>query len=132
MKLENNLNSETLWEIYETTFVPEQIVTTGSNYMIGNGYLGYRGTFADSTAADYVACVVSDTYDNADGVWKELVTAPNGLYTSVDVDGQPVRWGHDLTDGYRRELNVRFGEWSATGRDPRTGVTVTERRICKL
>ncbi|MDA3950027.1 MAG: glycoside hydrolase family 65 protein, partial [Spirochaeta sp.] len=129
MQLENNLNSETLWEIYETTFVPEQVVTTGSNYMIGNGYLGYRGTFSDSTASDYVACVVSDTYDNADGVWKELVTAPNGLFTTFDVDGQSIRWGQDLSDGYRRELNVRYGEWTASGRAPGTGVTVRERRI---
>lgn len=112
MKLQNNVHIATGWEIFEKEYVPDQQVTTGSNYMIGNGYLGYRGTFADDEAADYVACVVSDTYDNADGTWKELVTAPNGLYTAIEIDGSPIRTEDASWTSYRRELNYRYGEWS--------------------
>ena len=45
MYLKNILKTETGWEIVVTSFDPDQLVTTGSNFMIGNGYLGYRGTF---------------------------------------------------------------------------------------
>ena len=66
MELQNNVYTETGWEIYETEFEAEHFVTTGSNYMIGNGYLGYRGTFAEWEADRYVACVVTDTWDTAE------------------------------------------------------------------
>ncbi|MFP4210563.1 MAG: glycosyl hydrolase family 65 protein [Alkalispirochaeta sp.] len=132
MKLGNNLNTDTTWDVYETEYVPDQGITMGSNFMVGNGYLGYRGTFADDTATDYVGCVVTDTYDNADGVWKELVTAPNGLYTTITVDGTRLRWGGgdgNRRDHYRRALDFRYGEWSAEREWGREGVRVVEERF---
>ena len=129
MKLENNLQTETTWEILEEEFIPAQVVTTGSNYMIGNGYLGYRGTFADDRREHYVACVLSDTYDNADGTWKELVTAPNGLFTELSVDGRPLPWRDAGWDRYRRELHVGRAEWSAAAHWKAEGLQVTERRF---
>ncbi len=129
MKLENNLNSATTWDIYEERFVADQAITTGSNYMIGNGYLGYRGTFADDRAAEYVACVVTDTYDNADGVWKELVTAPNGLYTELAVDGRSVLWRDAGWGEYRRSLDFRYGRWSARADWDTEGLEVEETRF---
>lgn len=127
VKLQNNLQSATGWEIFEDTYVSEQQVTTGSNYIIGNGYLGYRGTFSDDEAGDYVGCVVSDTYDNADGTWKELVTAPNGLYNALEIDGRPIRWNSEPWGAYRRQLNFRYGEWSAEASFG--GVSVREERF---
>jgi kojibiose phosphorylase len=126
------LSTDTTWDVYETEYVPEQGITAGSNYMVGNGYLGYRGTFADDIADDYVGCVVTDTYDNADGVWKELVTAPNGLYTAISVDGARLRWGGaDAVprDTYRRGLNFRYGEWTAEREWGREGIRVVEERF---
>jgi trehalose/maltose hydrolase-like predicted phosphorylase len=67
---------------------PQRIITTGSNFGCGNGYLGYRGTFPEWTAREYVGCVVSDTYDMADGRWKELCTVPNGLWLRWSLDGE--------------------------------------------
>jgi len=132
VNLGENLNTDTTWDVYETEYVPDQAITTGSNFMIGNGYLGYRGTFADDTADDYVGCVVSDTYDNADGVWKELVTAPNGLYTTISADGTRLRWGGrdgGPRDAYRRGLNFRYGEWIAEREWGREGIRVVEERF---
>jgi trehalose/maltose hydrolase-like predicted phosphorylase len=130
MKLDNNVNATADgWAIFEEEFVPDQLVTTGSNYMIGNGYLGYRGTFADDRRDQYVGCVLSDTYDNADGRWKELVTVPNGLYTELTVDGAPLRWRDGGWDRYRRELSVRHGEWKAEAEWRKRGISVVERRF---
>lgn len=129
MKLENNVNSDTQWDIYEREFIPEQIVTTGSNYMIGNGYYGYRGTFADDGKNEYVGCILSDTYDNADGVWKELVTVPNGLFTLVRAGGKDIRWNDGAGRDYRRSLHFRYGEWRAQATWPEEGITLREERF---
>lgn len=131
IRLENNLAGDTTWDIYEERFVPDQSVTTGSNYMIGNGYLGYRGTFSHNGADRYAACVLSDTYDNADGTWKELVTVPNGLYTKIVADGVLLDPGAAPAN-YRRTLDFRNSTWRVTGAWPETAVSLEEERFAGL
>ncbi len=88
MQLQDNLSTDSGWNIREHRFDPGQLVTNGSKFMTGNGYLGYRGTFPEWTKSEYVGCVVTDTYDNADGTWTELCTVPNGLFARAElVDG---------------------------------------------
>lgn len=113
MELRENLYTESTWDIYETSFDLEQIVATGSNFMTGNGYLGYRGTFGYSRKDDYVACIVTDTYDMADGKWKELVNAPNPLYLSVEVEGRALRLDRGELVEYNRGLEFRQGRYTA-------------------
>jgi len=90
MKINENLSTKSGWEIIENSFAPEHLVASGSNFLTGNGYLGYRGTFPEWRKDRYVGCFVSDTYDNADGTWTELCNAPNALYTLLKVDGEEV------------------------------------------
>ncbi|MFP4612410.1 MAG: glycosyl hydrolase family 65 protein [Spirochaetaceae bacterium] len=112
MQLRENLVSDTGWEIREEQFNEELLVNNGSIFMTGNGYLGYRGTFPEWRAEQYVGCFVTDTYDNADGKWEELASSPNGLYVSFLADGQEVsalqESGGTVRD-YTRELNIRYG-----------------------
>ena len=129
MTLKDNLHSDSYWDVYETYFEGDQLVTTGSNFMVGNGYLGYRGTFCDDTAEEFVACVVTDTYDNADGVWTELSTVPNGLYSKLLVDGRELRLSEEKWDDYRRGLDVQTGLWEFRGRSESRGIEVRERRF---
>ncbi len=113
MKLQNNLYTEPGWEIAERSFDAEQLVTTGSNFMIGNGYLGYRGTFAEWEADRYVACIVTDTFDTAaDSKWRELCNAPNGLYTRLMVGGELLSHFTGETRDYARQLDLRHGCFS--------------------
>ena len=42
--LQNNLRTDNGWQIIEKEFDTEAIVTTGSNFMIGNGYYDFRET----------------------------------------------------------------------------------------
>jgi 1,2-alpha-glucosylglycerol phosphorylase len=128
MTLKDNLYSDSTWDVYETRFEADQLITTGSNFMVGNGYLGYRGTFCDDTAEEFVACVVTDTYDNADGVWTELVTVPNGLYTELAVDGERIRVRDVEWDSYHRGINVRSGLWEFRASSSKEGYEVSERR----
>ncbi len=82
--------SEDGWTLVETGWEPERALAVGSNAMVGNGYLGYRGTSPEQGADDYVALVVTDTYDIADGRWRELCTVPNPLRVAATVDGVQV------------------------------------------
>eukprot|EP00828_Plagiopyla_frontata_P015380 TRINITY_DN19975_c0_g1_i1.p2 TRINITY_DN19975_c0_g1~~TRINITY_DN19975_c0_g1_i1.p2 ORF type:complete len:101 (+),score=10.02 TRINITY_DN19975_c0_g1_i1:135-437(+) len=86
----DNLITETGWEIIETTFDEKSVINSGSNFMTGNGYLGYRGTAAEDDKEKYVGCFVTDTWDKADGKWEELCNVPNGLYTVIYCNGEKV------------------------------------------
>jgi kojibiose phosphorylase len=100
------------WRLVETGWDPVRSVAVGSNFMVGNGYLGYRGTTAEQGPEDFVALVVSDTYDCADGHWRELTTAPNPLYVSASVAGRPLV----VSDATRVEttLDLSGGEFGST------------------
>lgn len=96
------------WSYTRRGYDPARVVTVGTNWMTGNGLLGYRGTFAEWGREGFVACVVADTYDTADGKWRELVNAPNGLYAAWTLDDAPV--GVDVAVGPRSDeaLEQRF------------------------
>jgi kojibiose phosphorylase len=106
-QISDHLYSETLWNIVKDEYNKEQAITDGSNFMVGNGYLGYRGTFAEERKDGYVGCFVTDTWDKADGKWEELCNVPNALYLSVHHNGTEVDFTRALQ--YRRELDVRHG-----------------------
>jgi kojibiose phosphorylase len=109
MELENNLRTETGWELITNKFDPEQTIITGSNFLVGNGYLGYRGTLAEWDKENYVGCIVTDTYDQADGKWRELCNAPNGLYTKLLVEGQELSAFEGEIVDHQRKLNFKNG-----------------------
>lgn len=114
-ELKNNIYTETGWEIVEQEFDPEQLVTTGSNFMIGNGYLGYRGTFSEWEADNYVACIVTDTWDTAeDSEWRELCNVPNALFTQLTLEGEPLSAFTGEMSDYRRSLDLRHGLYRRT------------------
>lgn len=121
------------WEVIDTRPLPERGIGVGSCFLVGNGYLGYRGTRPDQLAVDFVGCVVSDTYDMADGVWRELCTVPNGLFVAVELDGEPLRF--DETRPAEIELTLETGEvtnrWSATTDGGRRAL-VSMRRFASL
>ncbi len=103
MKINENLSTETGWEIIEHQFKAEHLVAAGSNFLTGNGYLGYRGTFPEWRKDRYVGCFISDTYDNADGNWTELCNAPNALYTMPRVARNILTYRYKTLDGARRK-----------------------------
>jgi len=108
--LKNNLHTIDGWQIIENRFDPDLIVTTGSNFMIGNGYLGYRGTFAEWEHEHFVACTVTDTWDTAPGSeWRELCTVPNGLFAHLRVEGEQLSAFSGVSSDYHRELNLQSG-----------------------
>jgi len=111
-RLGEELLSEDCWKITETEFKQDRAVASGSNFLIGNGYMGYRGTLEESRKKDFVACIVSDTYDNADGHWRELCNVPNPLYTVLSAGGVPVTPQNGSIIDFSRSLDMRRASFS--------------------
>lgn len=99
--------SEDGWRLTETGWDPERAVALGSNFLVGNGYLGYRATSPEQGADEYVALVVSDAYDCADGHWRELTTAPNPLFVVASIGGTDL--GVATADAVEASLDLRTG-----------------------
>lgn len=104
---EANVFTNDGWQIYENQFIPKHKIISGSNYLLGNGYLGYRGTFAEDQKDAYVACIVTDTFDMADDKWRELCNVPNGLFTKITSEGINYTLEETGFQEYRKELNFK-------------------------
>lgn len=112
MRLKRHLQTHTGWEIIEDMFQKDEIINKGSLFLIGNGYLGYRGTLTEWRRDEYVACIVSDTYDEAQKGWMELCNAPNGLYLCIEVEGEEVSLFRGEVEEYERILDLKRGLFS--------------------
>ena len=108
-KIKNHLITESGWELIETEYDKSQAINSGSNFMTGNGYLGYRGTLAEDKKKDYVGCFVTDTWDNADGKWEELCNVPNGLFTQIFIEGVPLTVKRNKIESFKRKLDLKSG-----------------------
>ena len=83
------------WNITETNrLAPEDIDRRGNKLLIGNGYLGYRGTLEEFNKEQKTATIVSGLYDRVGDRWREPVNLPNGCFIQVIYKGEPL---HALT-----------------------------------
>ncbi len=108
MRLGEHMRTDSGWEIVDISPTDDRAISLGTNFLVGNGALGYRGTRPDQRADAFVACVVAGTYDMADGKLRELCTVPNGLYARLLLDGEPLTLD-PLSPG-EMELTLRNGE----------------------
>jgi nigerose phosphorylase len=78
-----------LWSISTAEYADgkETIMRRGNVYQIANGYMGYRGTLDEFSAAQLVGITLAGIFDRVGSAWREPVNAPNGGFTSVSVDG---------------------------------------------
>ncbi len=90
-----------MW-VYKTEgYSLEEIRLNGSRFMLGNGYMGYRGTLEEHTKEELTACILNGVYDQVPGKWREPVNAPNGLFTTVGNAGNIL--------AHEQSLNIRHG-----------------------
>lgn len=83
------------WNITETNqLTPEDIDRQGNKLLIGNGYIGYRGTLEEFSKEQKTATIVSGLYDRVGDQWREPVNLPNGCFVQVIYKGEPL---HALT-----------------------------------
>ena len=79
------------WNITETNQLSLQdIDRQGNKLLIGNGYIGYRGTLEEFTKEQKTATIVSGLYDKVGDQWREPVNLPNGGFVQVIYQGEPL------------------------------------------
>lgn len=75
------------WELVSESFDDKSIAWHGNKFLIGNGYLGIRGTLEEYTKENMCAINLAGVYDRVGEQWRESVNAPNALYTYIKIDG---------------------------------------------
>jgi nigerose phosphorylase len=79
------------WKIIETNqLTPKDIDRQGNKLLMGNGYIGYRGTLEEFNKEQKTATIVSGLYDQVGDQWREPINLPNGCLVQVLYQGQPL------------------------------------------
>ncbi len=87
------------WNITYDGFQTEEATALENRFLIGNGYLGVRGSLEEYTKEQLPAVNLAGLYDQVGDAWREPLNAPNGLYTYPVIDGEMLR----LQDTVRNE-----------------------------
>jgi trehalose/maltose hydrolase-like predicted phosphorylase len=64
-------------KIFANEFHKDTIPSDGNKYLLGNGYLGCRGTLDEYTKKELVGLNLPGLYDEVSGKWCESVNSPN-------------------------------------------------------
>jgi kojibiose phosphorylase/nigerose phosphorylase len=122
------------WTIEEGMFDPERISSVGNKFLVGNGYLGIRGTLQEYSKEQFPAINLAGIYDQVGDAWREPLNAPNGLYTYVEYNHQLYRLpevsprDHCITLDYRHGMFMRKTTWDT----PQGELTITAERFASL
>jgi nigerose phosphorylase len=96
------------WIITETNqLTHKDIDRQGNKLLIGNGYIGYRGTLEEFSKDQKTATIVSGLYDKVGDQWREPINLPNGGFVQVVYHGEPL---HALTSkvvAHSQSLDIR-------------------------
>lgn len=69
--------------ITEQGYDKDNIIKNGNKFLIGNGYMGFRGTLEEYSKAELVACNLLGLYDRQGNLWREPVNAPNAFHAKT-------------------------------------------------
>ncbi len=98
------------WIVEKNYFEVSDIEKHGSKFLLGNGFMGYRGTMEEYSAEQLVAVNLAGFFDLANGSnWRESVNAPNPLYTVVSVNGNELNLSKLTPVSHTQKLNIKSG-----------------------
>lgn len=105
------------WKIRDYGYDKENATCNGNKYLIGNGYLGIRGTLEEYTKELLPAINLAGIYDQVGDAFREPLNAPNALYTYLSIDDErcalpeSVAESHEVCLDYRSALFSRQTVW---------------------
>ena len=98
------------WVIEKNSFDAVDIEKHGSKFLLGNGFMGYRGTMEEYSAEQLVAVNLAGFFDLAENSnWRESVNAPNPLYTVVVADGIELNLSKLEAGSHYQSLDIKNG-----------------------
>ena len=121
------------WTIREEGYEEAKAATLGSRYLIGNGYIGIRGTLEEYEADKLPAINLAGIYDQSGG-WREPINLPNGCFSYLRVDGEIYRLPEAAPVSHGIELDYRHGIFHrhTTWHTARGNVTLKTERFASM
>ena len=110
----------------------------GNKFLIGNGFVGVRGTLDEYGLAEKVACIPTGIYDQFPGKWREPINLPSPLFLQVSVHGKALHAIDSATESHQQGLDFRRGvAWRETvfradALDPTACITVKSERFASM
>ncbi|HEY2898960.1 MAG TPA: glycoside hydrolase family 65 protein, partial [Polyangia bacterium] len=111
----------------------------GNKFLLGNGFVGVRGTLDEYGKAEKVACIPTGIYDQYPGKWREPINLPNPLFLQVAVAGKPLHAldartveSHAQGLDFQRGVGQRQTVFLAGAPDAGACVTVTSERFASM
>lgn len=98
-----------VWSYTQEGYRPEDTVANGNRFLIGNGYMGYRGTADEWGKAELAAVNLAGIYDRNGERWREPVNAPNGLFAKLTVNGESMALGEATSLSHSQTVDFRHG-----------------------
>jgi len=99
------------WSLSETQKpTRESADQLGNKFLIGNGFVGVRGTLDEYGQAEKVACIPTGIYDQSPGKWREPINLPNPLFVQVRALGKALHAIDTATESHEQRLDFRFGD----------------------
>ena len=122
------------WIIQNESCAQETVADNGNRLLVGNGYMGIRGTLDEHGKDQLAAINLAGIYDQVGDGWREPLNAPNPLHTLLSVGGTVVTAPENQPLEHIQSLNYRHGIYSRrtiwqVGTDT---VTVESRRIAHM
>ena len=119
------------WKIKKKGYNAEDITADGNRFLVGNGYMGIRGTMEEYRKEQLPAVNLAGIYDKVGNGWREPLNAPNGLYVLLKVDGEEYRLPEKAPLSHKSSLDYRHGimERETVWRTPRGNITVKSERF---
>ena len=122
------------WRIEEEGFDQERISSHGNKFLVGNGYLGIRGTLPEYEKKEFVAVNLAGIYDQVGDGWREPLNAPNGLYTYLRLNNKEYRLPQSEPEQHKVSLDYRHGvyERSTTWNAAEGRLTLLTQRFASM
>lgn len=97
------------WKIEENSFSASDVEQNGSRYLIGNGYMGYRGTLEEFQKEQLVSLNMAGLFDRNGDKWRESVNAPNPFFVKTYVNGEELNVLTAKIISHNQTLNIKEG-----------------------
>ena len=97
------------WKIEEVEFLKDNVEQNGSRFLIGNGFMGYRGTLEEFGKEELVSLNMAGLFDQNGELWRESVNAPNPFYVKTSVGGVELNAKKSEIKEHNQSLNICCG-----------------------
>src|SRR5882672_3805799 len=110
----------------------------GNKFLIGNGFVGVRGTLDEYGQAEKVACIPTGIYDQHPGKWREPINLPNPLFLQLTAYGNALHAIDSSTESHEQGLDFQRGVafrdtvFRANPADPSACITLKSERFAAM